>query len=37
MAYVLKDSMNHYAIELKRGPKNVQCIVRPNYNEEHHA
>lgn len=20
--------MNHYAIELKRGPKNVQCIVR---------
>lgn len=28
MAHVLKDSMNHYAIELKRGPKNVQCIIR---------
>ena len=30
MAHVLKDSMNHYAIELKRGPKNVQCIIRLN-------
>ena len=30
MAHTLKDSMNHYAIELKRGPKNVQCIVRLN-------
>ena len=30
MAHVLKDSMNHYAIELKRGPRNVQCIVRLN-------
>lgn len=28
MAHVLKDSMNHYAIEIKRGPKYVQCIVR---------
>lgn len=30
MPHVLKDSMNHFAIELKRGPKNVQCIVRLN-------
>ena len=30
MAHVLKDSMNHYAVELKRGPKHVQCIVRLN-------
>lgn len=28
MAHVLKDSMNHYAIEVKRGPKHVHCIVR---------
>ena len=30
MAHVIKDGMNHYAIELKRGPKNVQCIIRLN-------
>jgi hypothetical protein len=30
MAHVLKDSMNHYAIEVKRGPKHVHCIVRFN-------
>lgn len=30
MAHVIKDSMNHYAIEVKRGPKHVQCIVRLN-------
>lgn len=30
MAHVLKDSMNHYAIEVKRGPKYVQCIIRLN-------
>ena len=28
MAHVIKDSMNHYAIEIKRGPKHVQCLVR---------
>ena len=28
MAHVLKDSMNHYAIEVSRGPKHVSCIVR---------
>lgn len=30
MAHVIKDSMNHYAIEVKRGPKHVQCIIRLN-------
>jgi hypothetical protein len=30
MAHVLKDSMNHYAIEVSRGPKHVSCIVRIN-------
>lgn len=28
MTRVLKDSMNHYAIEVKRGPKHAHCIVR---------
>jgi hypothetical protein len=30
MAHVLKDSMNHYAIEVSRGPKHVSCIMRVN-------
>ena len=30
MAHVIKDSMNHYAIELGRGRKNVICLVRYN-------
>ena len=28
MAHVIKDGMNHYAIEIKRGPKHVHCVVR---------
>lgn len=30
MAHVIKDSMNHYAIEITRGTKNVQCLIRFN-------
>jgi len=30
MAYVLKDDMNHYAIEVKRGSKHTRCIMRLN-------
>jgi hypothetical protein len=35
MAHVLKDSMNHYAIEVSRGPKHVNCIIRINGEVEY--
>ncbi len=35
MAHVLKDSMNHYAIEVSRGPKHVNCIMRINGEVEY--